>query len=211
MPSRQAGIHGIAVLITILDVLMLWTVRRIVRLVASDLWILPCMLLIPFSFQSQLGTEGALSAFVLSLVMLYAWKFSETPTWQFAFVYSLASALAVLSRLDNIFIVSFVWVAVWISLGDERRRSGRGMQMAMIPIYVLLWGGYLASNRIWFHTLQPISGIMKSYSDVSHSFREHFPHTAWMAMAVILVCLSVCAWKKRDRFFRVVEIPFFLA
>jgi hypothetical protein len=210
VPSKTGGVHGIAVLISVLDGLMLWTVRRLLKQVAGDLWILAFVLLIPFCFQSQLGTEGALSGLFLALVMLHGFEMSESPTARVAFLFNLEAALAVLSRLDNIFIVGFVWVAVWMGLTVEGRQRGRRLQLAMLPVYVVLWGGYLGSNWIYFHTLQPISGIMKVNSGVTHSLKDHFPHTAWAALIVIVMCFAVVAMWKRDRFFRVVEVPFFL-
>jgi hypothetical protein len=210
VPSKTAGVHGIAVLVSLLDGLMLWTVRGLLKQVAGDLWILAFALLIPFCFQSQLGTEGALSGLFLALVMLHAYEMSESPTTRTALLFNLEAALAVLSRLDNIFIIGFVWIAVWIGLTGEGRQRGRKLQLAMLPIYVVLWGGYLGVNWIYFHTLQPISGMLKGNSAVTHSLKAHFPHTAWLAMLVIVVCFGVVVARRRDRFFRVVEVPFLL-
>ncbi len=128
------------VLVSLLDVLMLWTVRRLLKDVASDLWILSFILLIPFCFLSQLGTEGALSGLFLSLVMLLAYRMSQIPTVRTAFLFNLVAALTVLSRLDNIFIVGFVWLAVWLGMAEEARQGGRRLQLEMLPIYVVLWG-----------------------------------------------------------------------
>ncbi len=50
--------------------------------------------------------------------------------------------------------------------------------------------------------------MLKSNSAVTHSFKAHFPQTAWGAMTVIVVCFTVVAARKRDGFFRVVEVPF---
>jgi hypothetical protein len=208
--SKAGGVHGIAVLVTLLDVLMLWTVRGLLKKVADDLWVLAFALLIPFSFLSQLGTEGALSGLFLSLVMVYAYEMSVAPTERTAAVFNLVAALAVLSRLDNIFIVGFVWISVWISLTGKDERKGHRLQLIMLPIYAVLWGTYLGVNWVYFHTLQPISGLLKSNSNVHHSLGTNLPHTAWVALTFILVGFSVVSLIKRDRFFRVVEIPFFL-
>jgi hypothetical protein len=208
--SKTAGIHGVAVLVSALDVLMLWTVRRLLKEVAGDLWVFAFALLIPFSFLPQLGTEGALSCFVLSLVMLYAYRMSLFPTTRTAVVFNLVAALAVLSRLDNIFIIGFVWVSMWFALGEEGRQGARRLQLLMLPIYVVLWGAYLGSNWIYFKTIQPISGLLKSRSGGHHSLGSNLPHTAWFAFLIVLVSFTVVAVWKRDRFFRVVEVPFFL-
>jgi hypothetical protein len=208
--SKTAGVHGIAVLVTLLDVLMLLTVRRLLKKVADDLWVLAFALLIPFSFLSQLGTEGALSGLFLSLLMVYAYEMSVSPTGKTATIFNLVAALAVLSRLDNIFIVGFVWISVWIALGKEDEWLGRRLQLAMLPIYVVLWGTYLGINWVYFHTLQPISGLLKSNSSVHHSLGTNLPHTAWVALVFVLVGFGGVALFKRDRFFQVVEVPFFL-
>jgi hypothetical protein len=210
VPAKMAGMHAIAMVITLLDVLMLWTVRRVTKLVAADLWPLAFILLIPFSFLSQLGTEGALSGLFLSLLMLTAFEMIPAPTPGTALRFNLVATIAVLSRLDNIFIVGFVWLAVWIALKGDAGRIGRRLQLMMLPIYALFWGGYLTSNWINFHTLQPISGLLKSKSARAHSLAANLPHTALFALTVIFVCLLVVALRKRDTFFRVVEVPFSL-
>jgi len=210
LPSRIPGMHGDAVLTSVLDGLMLWTVRQLLKQVAGDLWVLAFAVLIPFSFLSQLGTEGALSGFFLALIMLHAYAMVRSQSFRTTMLFNLEAALAVLSRLDNIFIIGFVWAAVWIELTRKGERSGRRLQLAMLPIYAVLWGAYLGSNWIYFHTIQPISGLLKSKSAVTHALKDHFPHTALFAMALILVCFTVVALRKRDVFFRVVEVPFFL-
>ena len=210
VPSKPEGLHAIAVVITALDILMLWTVRRVLQRVANDFWVIAFVLLIPFCFLSQLGTEGALSGFFLSVLMITGYKMSTAPSTGRAFVFSLVAALTVLSRLDNIFIVGFVWVAVWIALGEAGKQAGRRLQILMLPACVVLWGGYVGSNWIYFHTLQPISGLLKSNSTVDHALGANLPHTAWFAMAIIVVCLAIVGLLKRDLFFRVVEVPFTL-
>ena len=138
VPSKTAGVHAVAAVITLLDVLMLLTVRRIDKSVAGDLWIFSFLILIPFSFLSQLGTEGALSGLFLSLLMLTAYQLSEEPTLRNALVFSLVAAIAVLSRLDNIFIVTFVWIAQWLEMGQAEKRAGRRFLIYMLPIFVAL-------------------------------------------------------------------------
>ena len=47
-------------------------------------------------------------------------------------------------------------------------------------------------------------------SALTHTLKDHFPHTALFAAVLILVCFAVVALRKRDMFFRVVEVPFLL-
>ncbi len=211
VPSRLEAIPVIAGVIAAIDIAMLWTVRRLLGKVAGGMWIVAFVLLVGFSFTSQLGTEGALSGLFLALLMTFAYRMSEAPTAGLAVSYALIAVLAVLARLDNIFIVGFVWLAVWVALGEPGKRGGRRMQLMALPVYAVLWGGYLASNWIYFHTLQPISGMLKSQSTADHVLGTNLPHTALLALTVIAVCLpAVVAVWRRDLFFRTVEAPFAL-
>ena len=210
VPSRPEAIPVIAGVIAAIDLVMLWVVRRLLAKVAGGMWIVAFVLLIAFSFSSQLGTEGALSGLFLALLMTSAYEMSEAPSAGVAMAYALIGVLAVLTRLDNIFIVGFVWLAVWVALGEPGKREGRRMQLMALPLYAVLWGGYLASNWIYFHTVEPISGMLKSQSTMDHALGANLPHSAWLALAVIAACLPVVAVWRRDLFFRTVEVPFAL-
>lgn len=208
--SKALAIHFIGAVIALLNVLMLWTVGRLLARVAGNLWPIAFVLILPFCFLSQLGTEGAISALFLSLLMLFAYRMSETPSTRNAVLFSLVGTLAVLSRLDSIFIVSFVWLAVWIALGDPNKKRFRRQQIMMLPIYGVLWGAYITSNVVYFHTLQPISGLLKTNGSKDHLLGTNLPHTAFISLGTIAVSLAIVAWRKRDLFFRAVEIPFTL-
>ena len=213
IPSRPEAVHGIAAVIAVLDVLMLATVARLLRRQAAHLWPIAFALLVPFCFGSQLGTEGALSGLFLALVMLTAFDFVLEPDLGHAVAYALVIATAVLSRLDNIFIVAFVSAAVWLApTGPARVAVGvrRRLQLLTLPIPLVLWAAYVGSNWIFFHTVQPISGMLKSHSTVDHALGANLPHTALAALAVIVPSFAVVAWRRRDLFFRVVELPFAL-
>ena len=208
--TKQAGVVGIAVVIVLLDVVTFWTLRRLIAQVANDLWLLAYVLLVPFCFLSQLGTEGALSGTFLALVMYLGYRMVESPSFSTAFYLNLAAALAVLSRLDNVFIIAFVWLAQWIALGKENKQAFRRLQLVTLPIYVVLWGSYLTSNWVYFHSVQPISGLLKNNSRGDHPLGTNLPHTALLALAIILICMLAVAVRRRDLFFRTVEVPFCL-
>jgi hypothetical protein len=72
VPSRPEAIPVIAGVIAAIDLAMLWTVRRLLAQVGAGMWIVAFVLLIGFSFTSQLGTEGALSGLFLALLMMSA-------------------------------------------------------------------------------------------------------------------------------------------
>ncbi len=204
-PERLLAIHVVAGVIVLLDALMLLTVRRVLLKTGGDLWPIALLLLVPFCFLTQLGSEGSLSGLFLALGMLSAYRLVAKPSETRAFVFSLVEALAVLSRLDNIFIIALLWISVTAVLWKAGRRW---LQIATIPVYAVLWGAYLASNRVYFHIWQPISGMLKVNSGVNHSLGSNLPHVALASFALIVVCGIGLALTKRDLFFRTVEVPF---
>ena len=210
LPTKTAALHGIAAALCLCDLLMLWMVRRILATVADNLWPIAFALIVPFSFLSQLGTEGALSGCMLAATILAVYIFVSEPTPRRALLFNLIAALAVLARLDNIFIVGFLCLAVYLAAPPALRASVRRFQLLCLPIYLLLWGGYLASNLYFFGILQPISGLVKTHSAVPVRLGSNLPHTAWHMLAIILPCMILLACKKRDLFFRAVELPFAL-
>jgi len=210
LPTKAAAIHGIAAALCLCDLIMLWLVRRVLARVAENAWWIAFVLLVPFSFLSQLGTEGALSGCLLAASVLAAYGFVCAPTLCRALLFNLVAALAVLARLDNIFIIGFLWLAVWLAAPVAQRASVCRLQAFCIPVYLVLWGGYLATNLYYFGILQPISGLVKSHSALHLRLGSNLPHTAWLMLAIILPCIVLLAWKRRDLFFRAIELPFAL-
>ena len=208
IPQRPAALHGVAALIALLDGLMLLTVARVLRRVGAHLWPVAFALLLPFVFGSQLGTEGALSGLFLALLMMTTWRLvGRPPTAANAAMWSSVVAIAVLSRLDNIFIVGCVSLAVYLLPGPEARERRR-LQVVFAAIPLVLWTVYVGSNVLLFHTIEPISGKLKSTGVRDHALGANLPHTALIALAVLLPSLAVVAVRRRDLFFRVVELPF---
>ena len=206
--TKTAAIHGIAASLCLCDLLMLWLVRSILARVADNLWPIAFVLLVPFSFLSQLGTEGALSGCLLAASVLAVSNFVSEPAPHRALLFNLVAALAVLARLDNIFIIGFLWLAVCLTAPVTQRASVFRLQAFCIPIYMVLWGSYLTSNLYYFGILQPISGVVKSHSSVHLRLGSNLPHTAWLMLAIILPCIFLLGCKRRDLFFRAVELPF---
>ncbi len=84
------------------------------------------------------------------------------------------------------------------------------IHLALIPVYAVLWGAYLASNLIWFHILMPISGLLKSHNAHDHLLGRNLPHTALLSLAICAISLLILWWKQRDRWFLFAELPFFI-
>ncbi|WP_263408243.1 hypothetical protein [Terriglobus tenax] len=206
-PTKDSAIHGIGLAIAVVNAGALFVLARLLRKVAPEAWWAAFLLYMPFCFTTQLGTEGALSGLCLVCLMLTGYRLTSLPDWTSGILFTLSAALAVLSRLDNIFIVTFVYLAVFFLAPTETRSAVRRLQILLLPICIVLWGGYVTSNVVWFGTIQPISGMLKAHSE-HHALFTNIPHVGQLAMLIILPCIVLEALGQRDNFFRCIEVPF---
>lgn len=208
LPSKVAAVHGIAVVIAVLDLGTLLLLSLLTRFVAPGFWWIAWFLFTPFCFLTQLGTEGALSGFFLAILVLSAYLLTSEPTGLKAFCFALCGALAVLSRLDNIFVVGLVSIAVFVAAPLATQVRVRKLMMFCLPVYLVIWGAYVGSNLHWFGTIQPISGLLKAHSHDSARRVVTLPHIPLIGLAIIVPAILILARIRRDLFFRVVELPF---
>lgn len=212
-PNRVVGLHVIAALIAALNIVVLIVAQRLLRRLHAPAWV-AWTILIPFLFGLQLGTESSLSATMLASMLLALYFFLDHPRWTNGWAFSLLGALAVLSRLDSIFVVACVWIAVLVWCVRERKPgtvpAALRIHLALIPVYAILWGTYLASNFIWFHILMPISGLLKSHNAHDHLLGRNLPHTALLSLAICAISLLILWRWQRDRWFLFAELPFFI-
>ena len=212
-PNRVVGFHMVAALIVVLNIIVLWVVTKLLQKLHAPAWI-AWTILIPFLFGLQLGTESSLSAALLSAMLLALYFFLDHPRWTNGCAFNLLASLAVLARLDSIFVVACVWIAVlvWCIRKHLQMSDSPALRihLALIPLYVVLWGNYLASNWIWFHTIMPISGLLKSENGHDHLLGRNLPHTALLSLAISAVSLLILWRKQRDRWFLFAELPFFI-
>ena len=207
-PGRELGLHAIAALIVLLNLAVLWMTQRLLHRLAAPAWI-AWAVLIPFLFGLQLGTESSLSAAALALMLLLLERYLRQPPAMAGLAFHCAAILAVLSRLDSIFVVACVWIAVMLWSARHADKKVLRRYFAMIPLYAVAWGGYLLSNWHWFHTWMPISGLLKSTNSGDHRLGQNLPHTAMIALLMAAISLLVLWRKQRDRWLLYVELPFF--
>ncbi|MGC9292469.1 MAG: hypothetical protein ACP5EP_07050 [Acidobacteriaceae bacterium] len=207
-PGRAIGLHAIAALIVLLDLVVLLLVQRLLRRLGAATWI-AWTILVPFLFGLQLGTESSLSAAMLAATLLLLAQYLEHPTWAPAIAFHSAAMLAVLARLDSIFVIACLWTAVLVWAARQPGRSTLRQTLALVPLYAVFWGGYLLSNLVWFHAIVPISGLLKSSNVADHRFGQNLPHTALVALAISALSLLYLWRKQRDRWLLVAELPFF--
>jgi hypothetical protein len=211
-PNRIVGFHVIAALIVALNIAVLLLVWRLLRRLRAPAWV-AWTILIPFLFGLQLGTESSLSAALLAGMLLALHGFIKRPDVWRGLAFNLLAALAVLARLDSIFVIACLWIALLFWCVD-RRRSGETralrIHLAWIPIYIVLWGTYLASNLYWFGILMPISGLLKSHNGHDHVLGANLPHTAQLALIICAASLLILWFRRRDRWFWFAELPFFI-
>lgn len=209
--SKLAATRAIAIVITLLDLVAISLVVKLLRSRGATLWVLAVVIYGAFAFTSQLGTEGALSGLFLAALLVSAHYLLRTASISAAALYMLCAALAVLSRLDSIFIVTFVTLSIFLfSPVGERSVIRRAMLLCSV-IPAALWAAYIASNVIWFGTVQPISGLLKSHGADKHQIFSNLPHVGMFGLALVIPCV-VFLWfvQRDDSFFRTVELPFAL-
>ncbi|MEO6965815.1 MAG: hypothetical protein ABI076_07950, partial [Acidobacteriaceae bacterium] len=179
-PDRTTGLRMIAALIVVLNIVVLLVAARLLRRLHAPAWV-AWTILIPFLFGLQLGTESSLSAALLAGTLLALYTFLQYPGWKSGLAFNLLAALAVLSRLDSIFVIACLWISVLVWCLQQKKESGERtalrIHLSWIPLYAVLWGSYLASNLYWFHMLMPISGLLKSSNSHDHLLGHNLPHT----------------------------------
>ncbi|HEV2646287.1 MAG TPA: hypothetical protein VGU46_07990 [Acidobacteriaceae bacterium] len=209
-PSKIAAVHAIGAVISLFDAAALMLLYRVLKRVAPGSWWVAFFVYMPFCFLTQLGTEGALSGFFLAAVALAAYRVATEPDQRAVVTFAVCGSLAVLSRLDSIFVVSLMYAAVFFAARLSVRARVRRLLLLSLPIYMLLWGAYVGSNLHWFGTVEPISGLLKSHPHGQTEKVAILPHIAIFSLLVILPSIAILARFCRDTFFRVVELPFAL-
>jgi hypothetical protein len=212
-PDRTTGLHMIAALIVLLNIVVLVVAALLLRRLRAPAWV-AWTILIPFLFGLQLGTESSLSAALLAGTLLALYKFLEHPDWKRGFAFNVLAAFSVLSRLDSIFLIACVWIALlfWCLQQQQQADGKRALRIhvAWIPLYAVLWGAYLGSNLFWFHILMPISGLLKSTNSHDHALGHNLPHTALISLILCAISIAILWRKQRDRWFLFAELPFFV-
>lgn len=212
-PGRVAGLHAVAALIVALNLAVLLTVTRLLQALRVPAWI-AWTILIPFLFGLQLGTESSLSAALLAGTLLALFNFLERPDWASGLAFNLLAALAVLARLDSIFVIACLWIALLLWSMQQNRALAKPaalrIHLSFVSLYACLWGAYLASNLIWFRILMPISGLLKSQNSHDHLLGRNLPHTALLSLAIAGASLVLLWRRRRDRWLLFAETPFFV-
>ena len=207
IPDHHHAIHAIGLVIALLNVSALINLTLLLRRTGTSLPYLAWLLYMPFCFVTQLGTEGALSGAFLAVTFLVAYLFAQKPNAPLACAYALAAALAVLSRLDNVFIVIALSLAALLGVPAQQRRTSLSLLLNAAPIAVFFWAAYIYTNHHFFGTLQPISGLLKAHSKGEHKLFTNLPRTAWVDLALIAAGLTITRRYCCDLFHRTIELP----
>lgn len=194
--GKIASLHLIAAVIVLLNLGTLAFLMAVLRRLGVLQWHLGGAALIAFLFGTQLGSEGALSAFFLSASLYAATRLLDGYSLP-RFV--LANALldfAVLSRLDNVFICALLGVGILaFALRGHKIKILVPAIIAAASIHVLLLGSYLATNIIYFHSLVPISGMLKNNFNDAHALGSNIPNIGKASLVISLLCATFL-WKE---------------
>ena len=207
--TKLLALHIIACLIIILNIATIAIVSHLLSRLGFRYWHFSGAILIPFLFATQLGSEGAISALFLSCLILSAVNMVELFSPRRFVWFNVIAALAMLSRLDNVFVVSFVVFSVVIYLIRNKRLTELLPAMAYsVIIYVCLLGSYIATNIWYFGSPIPISGLIKASQSDPHAFGANIGNIG--KASIVLICLSfaIDRWFLRSPYGRFVLAPF---
>ncbi len=207
VPNKIAAVHVVGVVLALLNMGALLLLRRALLRAGARSWWWAWLLYMPFCFTSQLGTEGALSGCFLAGTVLATMQFADRSNLLRALSLTACAALAVLSRLDNIFVIAALLIASLTHLRMHDKAAMRRL-LGACALPLTMWAVYLASNLRWFGTLQPISGLLKAHTLGEHKTFTTLPRTACLDLAIVIPGVLLLALLKRDRFSRLIELPF---
>lgn len=131
--------------------------RRLVALLE-----LPALtFVLPVAFTAYFGvlySEGHLSLLALATLCLVTLQTCRKPVFWRLLLLGLVATLAVLARLDNLFVAASILMYAWFS---TQRRAG-AIALAPAGVFLVFIGLYMAFNSAWYGGYMPVSGWMKS-------------------------------------------------
>jgi hypothetical protein len=207
--ERVEGLHAIALVIVGLNLGVIGLIRSTLQRLGVEQWQVSVALLISFLFGTQLGSEGAISALFLSAILYAGVRLTQRFTLPWFIAINVFLDFAVLSRLDNVFICGLVGVACLLFA-----IKARGFMPMIGPaalagvLHALILGSYIATNIIYFNAPMPISGMVKTFFNDSHSIGDNVANTGRLCIVICLSCLPFVLSRKPDLFTRYVLTPF---
>jgi hypothetical protein len=207
--SKIAGLHGIALVIVGLNLGVIALIRATLQRLDVAKWQVSVTVLISFLFGTQLGSEGAISALFLSAILYAGVRLTQRFTLLSFIAINVLLDLAVLSRLDNVFICGLLGLSCLIfSIKTKGFKPMLGPTALAGILHVLILGSYISTNIIYFHAPIPISGMVKTLFNDSHAFGDNVAITGRLAFFVCLACLPFVVTRKSDLFTRYILTPF---
>lgn len=111
------------------------------------------------------------------------------------------AGLTVLSRLDSAFLVLLLGAGA-LTIQRYRQRMRNGFAISFLGVAGVLVGVYLGINKLWFHTLLPISGAAKQLKHSLLPSRLALHSLSGKNGLLLLVTLAGLTWLvcRRQRF-----------
>jgi hypothetical protein len=160
--EKILGLHIVALVQAVLLLATLIYFRRLTQLLGLRVSSPGIVLLADFFLSTALyASEAHLNAFTLTLGAYLLLAAHPRPGGGTVGA-GIALGLAILARLDNIFIVAGLIASSLLFMGDRDRRALVGRTTAVVAPILLIVGGYLLHNYMSFGHLMPISGAIKS-------------------------------------------------
>jgi hypothetical protein len=198
--DKILGLHFIALIQAVLllgVVISFWRIAGLLSMKSSSVGV---VLLAGFFMSTALcASEAHLNAFTLTLGLYLLLAAQSRPRGGLAAA-GIVFGMAVLARLDNIFVVTGL-VASFLYFSEDRdpRTLMRRGFSVLLPVVVIVFA-YVLYNRLSFGHLMPISGAIKStFPEVVGSIDNLSRLGKFVSvLAIVSILLSFVNWGQRS-------------
>lgn len=155
-------VHAMGVLSIILGLVSVWLYWKLTKALELSIYVLGGSLIASFLLTTIIGGEGQLFAALFLTALLLV---SATDGWSMGrgLAFGLVTGLALLSRLDTVFVIATLYYLLLIRLRGRQDLAASVRQCVvsgLVASAVVI--PYLAWNLTTFGHLMPISGAVKS-------------------------------------------------
>jgi hypothetical protein len=180
--------------------------HRLLRRMDLDYWLPGLALVLCYLLGTGVyGSEAHLNALLLVAGMLALWHALPSERWQPWFTTGVLFGLAILARLDNLFVAAALCTAGAFH-GDRNASAIAGRAIAAASGGLLVLAPYLAFNQLEYGHLMPISGAIKSSFPAFDFDPDRLGTMGKLAAAAGVLAMIIGLWLDASRRRRVLWI-----
>jgi hypothetical protein len=198
--DKILALNLVVALQIVLTAATLYLLKRLMTAIGLQVWLPGVALVAAYLFGTGLyGSEAHLNALTLVIAVLAVWKSMSTQRASDWFMTGVATGVAILARLDNVFVAGMLLAFGLLlhspqSIAQLLRRgtiTGLGVLLIVAP--------YLIYNVLTYGHLVPISGAIKSHAAALSFDIERLGAMGRLAVPFGLVCLAIGTFVDTDR------------